>query len=95
MVTVTAAFLSTAETLFVIFLTDFTLDWKSDGMRFQISPEFIFARSSDFSQPPTVVFAAFILDATIASILRGAARKVSPALPEPSARSSWLIPTIR
>ena len=47
----TAAFLSVPLTLFVSLVTAFTFDWRSDGMRFQISPEFIFARSSDFSQP--------------------------------------------
>lgn len=47
-------------TLFLSFLTDFTLDWESDGMRYQISPEFIFARISDFSRPPTLVSVAFM-----------------------------------
>ena len=47
-------------TLFLSFLTDFPLDWESDGMRYQISPEFIFARISDFSRPPTLVSVAFM-----------------------------------
>ena len=83
-VAVTAAFLSVPSTLFVSFLTGFTLDWKSEGIRFQISPEFIFARSSDFSQPPALVLVAFTRDLIPVEV----ARNVRPALPLPSAKSS-------
>lgn len=74
-VAVTAAFLSIPPTLFVSFLTVFTLDWKSGGMRLQISPEFIFARSSDFSQPPALVSVAFMRGEIPVEVVRN----VSPA----------------
>lgn len=77
--------------LFVSFVTVFTLDWKSAGIRFQILPEFIFARSSDFSQTPSVDLVGFMRDSISVDVVRN----VRPALPEPSARSSWLMPTMR
>ena len=50
------------------------------------------SRSSDFSQPTAFALVAFIRCWSRASLT---ASNVSPALPEPSARSSWLMPTMR
>ena len=50
------------------------------------------AADSDFSQPPALVFVAFIRCRPVAVLVTS---NVSPALPEPSARSSWLIPMMR
>ena len=69
--------------LSVIFVTDFTLDWSSQGKSDQRSPVLRSPRSSDFSQPPACVFVAYILCRARALLV---ASNVSPALPEPSAK---------
>lgn len=66
--------------LFVSFETALNLDRKSDGSRCQTSPEFIFSRSSDFSQPPALVSVAFISQVPKAELV---VWNVKPTRPEP------------
>ena len=78
--------------LSVIFVTAFALDWSSAGRSAQRSPEFRRARSLEDLQPPTLVFVSFQMCLYRTSLV---VSNVSPALPLPSARSSWLIPMMR
>lgn len=49
------------------------------------------AYMTNFSQPPTLVSVAFMRDLIPVEVVRN----VRPALPLPSAKSSWLMPMIR
>lgn len=79
-------------TLSVVFVTGFTFDWSSLGRSNQRSPLLRRVRSSDLSQPPALVSVAFILWLPKAELV---ASNVKPAMPLPSAKSSWLMPMIR